>query len=99
MSFMKINPPAFSYFEGLAVAGVQNWNRDKAVVLPGKIVQCGQWTAYRYVPSGAGSLPTVWNYIRTGLLLKLELQTPLGNGQLDVTFSWHFASQKQALIM
>jgi gliding motility-associated-like protein len=42
---------------GLAILGIQNWNRDKALAAPGK--NSTQWsesnTAYRFVPSGAPS--------------------------------------------
>ena len=86
--FYENKPTCLSYFEGLAVAGVQNWNQDKAVVLPGK--NCTVWTAaneaYRYVPSGAGSLLNRVELYKNGAFVKTGITTPLGNGQLDVTF-------------
>ena len=57
-SWTNVNP-------GLAILGVQNWQRDKAVAAPGK--NCTQWTAvnegYRFVPSGPVS-----RFIRAELL-------------------------------
>lgn len=53
-----LNKPLCTTFnQGLAILGMQNWDRDEAVAAPGK--NATQWTAenesYRFVPSGAGS--------------------------------------------
>jgi gliding motility-associated-like protein len=50
-------PVCNSWNQGLAILGVQNWNRNAAVTAPGK--NCTVWsesgTSYRFIPSGAGS--------------------------------------------
>ncbi|MFN8253513.1 MAG: gliding motility-associated C-terminal domain-containing protein [Ferruginibacter sp.] len=86
--FYENKPSCLSYFEGLSIAGVQNWNQDKAVEIPGK--NCTAWTAtheaYRYVPSGAGSLLNRVELYKNGALIATGTTTPLGNGELEVTF-------------
>lgn len=55
--FLAAKPVCNAWNEGLAILGLQNWNRDKAVTAPGK--NCTVWsenaTAYRFTPSGTGS--------------------------------------------
>jgi gliding motility-associated-like protein len=50
-------PVCNEWNEGLAILGVQNWNRDSHVAAPGK--NCTVWnetsTSYRFTPSGPGS--------------------------------------------
>ena len=51
------NKPACGWNGGLAILGIQNWNRNQAVAAPGK--NCTVWseqnTGYRFVPSGGAS--------------------------------------------
>lgn len=55
--YIENKPVCTGWNGGLAILGIQNWDRDKAVVAPGK--NSTQWseqnTAYRFVPSGATS--------------------------------------------
>jgi len=55
--YLADKPVCNAWNGGLAILGLQNWNRDKAVAAPGK--NCTVWnesaTAYRFTPSGAGS--------------------------------------------
>lgn len=50
-------PVCNNWNEGLAILGLQNWDRTAAVAAPGK--NCTVWsessTAYRFTPSGTGS--------------------------------------------
>lgn len=50
-------PVCNSWNQGLAILGLQNWNRNAAVTAPGK--NCTVWsesgTSYRFIPSGPGS--------------------------------------------
>ncbi len=55
--YIADKPVCNSWNEGLAILGVQNWNRNQAVAAPGK--NCTMWnesnTAYSFIPSGPGS--------------------------------------------
>ncbi len=86
--FYEHKPVCMSYLGGLAIAGVQNWNQNKAVELPNK--NCTVWTAdneaYRYVPSGSGSLLNRVELYKNGTFIKNGIATSLGNGQMDVVF-------------
>lgn len=86
--FYENKPACISYFDGLAIAGLHNWNQNLAVELPGK--NCTVWTAvneaYRYVPSGATSLLNRVELYKNGAFVATGTTTPLGNGELEVTF-------------
>lgn len=86
--FYENKPVCMSYLGGLAIAGLQNWDQNQAVELPNK--NCTVWTAaneaYRYVPSGSGSLLNRVELYKNGSLVSTGTTTPLGNGQLDVLF-------------
>jgi len=73
----------------LAIAGLQNWERDQAVVLPGRNGTI--WTAvnegYRYVPSGTTSLLDSVSLFKNGAWVATGTTTSLGNGELEATFS------------
>ncbi|MBL0335541.1 MAG: hypothetical protein IPP73_09605 [Chitinophagaceae bacterium] len=55
--FILNKPICANWNSGLAILGVQDWTRTKAVAAPGK--NCTVWsesnTGYRFTPSGAGS--------------------------------------------
>ncbi len=55
--FFEDKPVCNTWNQGLAILGIQNWNRDQAVAAPGK--NCTVWsesnTGYRFTPSGPGS--------------------------------------------
>lgn len=73
---------------GLAILGVQNFARDKAVAAPGK--NATQWTArregYSFIPSGGASLLNRVELYKNGVFIKTGIATPDGNGQFDVDF-------------
>ena len=74
---------------GISIAGVQNWNQNQAVTPPGR--NCTVWTAVnegiRYVPSGTTSLLDSVSLFKNGVWVKTGTTTPLGNGELEATFS------------
>lgn len=82
-------PVCNEWNQGLAILGLQNWNRDQAVTAPGK--NCTVWsesqTSYRFTPSGAGS-----KFIRSelltmgGTLVATADTTTTVPGLLDIRF-------------
>lgn len=74
---------------GLAILGVQNWNRNAAVAAPGKnaTVWIETGTSYRFTPSGTGS-----RYVRSemftlgGTLVATADTTTSTPGMLDLRF-------------
>ncbi len=87
--FYENKPACLGYQGGLATAGVQNWKRDEAVTPVGR--NCTVWTAskegIRYVPSGITSLLDSVVLYKNGTQIKTGITTPLGNGELEATFS------------
>ncbi len=87
--FYDNKPACTAYQGGLSIAGVQNWNQDQAVTPPGK--NGTVWTAiregYRYVPSGSTSLLDSVSLFKNGVWVATGVTTPLGNGELEATFS------------
>lgn len=87
--FYENKPACLGYQNGLSITGVQNWNQDQAVTPPGK--NCTVWTAvregYRYIPSGTGSLLNRVELYKNGTLVSTGTTTPLGNGELEATFT------------
>ena len=86
----KSKPLCSGFNDGLAILGIQNWDRNKAVAAPGK--NCTQWTAfnesYRFIPSGPQS-----RYAKSELLdISGNILVPVGDtvtttpGLLDVSF-------------
>lgn len=76
---------------GLAILGIQNWNRDKARAAPGK--NSTQWsesnTAYRFIPSGTSSrFQKAEVYDLTGTLLQTVFTdtATTTQGILDINF-------------
>lgn len=86
--FYENKPACTLYQGGLAIAGLQNWNQDKAVTLPGKngTVWTASNEAYRYVPNGASSLLKRVELYRNGTPIATGTTTSLGNGQLEALF-------------
>ena len=82
-------PVCNDWNQGLAILGLQNWNRDAAVTAPGK--NCTVWsesqTSYRFTPSGPGS-----RFIRSelhtlgGALVALADTVTTVPGLLDIRF-------------
>ncbi|MFN8291530.1 MAG: gliding motility-associated C-terminal domain-containing protein [Chitinophagaceae bacterium] len=75
--------------EGLAILGLQNWNRDAAVWAPGK--NCTVWsetgTSYRFTPSGGASkFVRSELYTMTGTLVATGDTTTTTPGLLDIRF-------------
>ncbi len=74
---------------GISIAGVQNWNQDMAITPP--LRNCTVWTAVnegiRYVPSGAGTLLSRVELYKNDTLISNGTTLPLGNGELEATFS------------
>jgi gliding motility-associated-like protein len=75
--------------EGRAILGIQNWDRDKAVVVNGRNNTI--WSAtnegWRFVPNGTTSLLNRVELYRNGLLLSTGTTVALGNGELQATFA------------
>jgi gliding motility-associated-like protein len=84
------NKPACTFNGGLAILGVQNWNRDQAVTAPGK--NCTVWnesnTGYRFVPSGGTSRFVKCEVYTIGGTIPLAIGDTVTTvpGTLDVTF-------------
>ncbi len=72
-----------------AILGIQNWNRDSAVVVPGR--NNTSWSAtnegWRFVPSGSTSLLDSVALYKNGVWVTTGTTVPLGNGELEATFS------------
>jgi gliding motility-associated-like protein len=87
--FYENKPACTAYQGGLAIAGVQNWNQDQAVTLPGKngTVWISKKEGYRYVPSGPGSLLNRVELYKNGTLVSTGTTTTLGNGELEALFT------------
>ena len=87
--FYESKPFCTAYLGGLAIAGVQNWNRDKAVTPIGW--NGTVWEAYnrgiRYIPSGAGSLLDSVVLFKNNVRVATGVATPLGNGEMDALFT------------
>ncbi len=87
--FYETKPACLGYQNGLSIAGVQNWNQDQAVWPPG--TNCTVWTAvnegFRYIPNGTGSLLNRVELYKNGTLVSTGTTTPVGNGELEATFS------------
>ena len=88
--FYENKPSCASLSNGnRSIAGLQNWARDEAVVLPGK--NGTVWTAknegFRYVPSGSTSLLDSVSLFKNGVWVARGATTSLGNGELEATFS------------
>ncbi len=87
--YIENKPGCTGWNSGLAILGIQNWNRDQAVAAPGK--NCTAWneqnTGYRFVPSG-GTSRFVSCIVQdlTGTLLATGDTTTTTPGMLDVTF-------------
>jgi hypothetical protein len=93
--YVQNKPACNGWNGGLAILGIQNWERDKAVTAPGK--NATQWTAtneaYRFVPSGATSRfvkSELWDMngtllATTGLTNGSDTATTTA-GMLDVRF-------------
>jgi gliding motility-associated-like protein len=89
--FLKDKPFAcgLSTNNGRAILGIQNWNRDMAVAVPGR--NNSSWSAFnegwRFVPSGATSLLDSVSVFKNGVWLSTGTTVPLGNGELEATFT------------
>ncbi len=75
---------------GTAILGIQNWDRDKAVVVPGR--NNTVWTAnkegWRFVPSGSTSLLNrIELYKNNTLITAASNIVDLGNGELEASFA------------
>lgn len=87
--FYEYKPACTGYQGGLSIAGLQNWDQNKAVTLPGKngTVWVADHEAYRYVPNGASSLLNRVELYRNNTMIATGTTTSLGNGQLEALFS------------
>ncbi len=86
--FYENKPACLAYFGGRAIAGLQNWDQDKAVVLPGK--NGTVWTAkkegYRYIPNGASQLFNRVELYKNNSLVTTGTIVDLGTGELEASF-------------
>ncbi|MGB5005292.1 MAG: T9SS type B sorting domain-containing protein, partial [Ferruginibacter sp.] len=74
---------------GTAILGIQNWNQDQAVAVPGR--NNTVWSAvregWRFVPSGTNSLLNRVELYKNGALVSTGITTPVGNGELEALFT------------
>ncbi len=74
---------------GRAIMGIQNWDRDKFAVVPGR--NNSSWSAnnegWRFVPSGPTSLLDSVSLFKNGTWFATGTTVPLGNGELEATFA------------
>ncbi|HEV7782633.1 MAG TPA: SprB repeat-containing protein, partial [Chitinophagaceae bacterium] len=87
--FIDNKPVCPSWNQGLAILGVQNLNRDKAVTAPGK--NCTVWseqeTGYRFVPSGGVSRYIISELLTmTGAIVATADTITTTAGLLDIRF-------------
>ena len=87
--FYENKPACTGYQGGLSIAGLQNWNLDKAVTPPGR--NGTLWTAanegIRYVPNGTTSLLDSVVLFKNGVWIARGTTVDLGNGELEATFT------------
>ncbi len=88
--FYENKPSCVGSTDGeLAIAGLQNWTRDQAVVLPGR--NGTAWTAvregWRFVPNGSTSLLDSVALYKNGVWFAPGTTVDLGNGELEATFN------------
>lgn len=82
-------PVCNNWNEGLAILGLQNWDRNAAVTAPGK--NCTVWsessTSYRFTPSGTGSrFVSSELYTMSGSLIATADTLTTNPGLLDLRF-------------
>lgn len=82
-----------SWNQGRAMIGLQNFNRDQGIVVPGRAASSTPWgglnmnESYRFVPSSGTSLfKRVELYDMAGALVNAGTAVAAGDGTLDVTF-------------
>lgn len=82
-------PVCNAWNQGLAILGIQNWNRDAAVSAPGK--NCTVWsetgTSYSFVPTGGTSrFVSSRMYTYSGTLVATADTLTTSQGLLDIRF-------------
>ena len=89
--FLKDKPIACgaSTNNGRAIMGIQNWNRDNWAAVPFR--NNSVWSAtnegWRFIPSGTTSLLDSVALYKNGSWVATGTTVPLGNGELEATFS------------
>ncbi|MEY2916952.1 MAG: hypothetical protein RIS73_666 [Bacteroidota bacterium] len=75
--------------EGRAILGIQNWDRDKAVVVNGRnnTIWSARNEGWRFVPSGNTSLFNRVELYKKGALISTGSTTTTGNGELQAAFT------------
>jgi len=91
--FYERKPSCKSWYDGRAIAGLQNWDQDEYVALPnGKAGDKNGtvWTAinegYRYIPNGTKPLLKRVELYKNNVLVTAGTTVDLGNGELEATF-------------
>lgn len=87
-TFIQSKPICSGWNKGLAILGIQNWAKDKAVAAPGK--NCTVWSSnnegYRWVPTGGASRLVNVQLVKNGAVVATGTVTPDVPGQLNVSF-------------
>ncbi|RYZ46546.1 MAG: hypothetical protein EOP49_23155 [Sphingobacteriales bacterium] len=82
--------PIYQNQESSSILGIQNWNRDKAVSVPGKnaTLWTAQKEAYRFIPSGSTSRFVSSQLVdyTTGAILETATFAETTPGFMDITF-------------
>ena len=85
----KPNECGVGFNNDRAIMGIQNWDRDSGRAVPFR--NNTVWTAnnegWRFVPSGSTSLLDSVALYKNGLWVTTGTTIPLGNGELEATFS------------
>lgn len=81
-------PTCSSWNSGLAILGVQNFNRDKAVAAPGKnaTVWSSQNESYRFTGSGASSLLQKAELVKSGTVVATATLAPAAGNNIQLNF-------------
>jgi gliding motility-associated-like protein len=74
---------------GTAILGIQNWERDKAVVVSGRnnTVWAANKEGWRFVPNGTTSLLSQVQLYKNNILIGTGTTVNLGTGELEATFT------------
>lgn len=89
--FIESKPPdcGASLNNGRAILGIQNWDQNLGRAVPGRnnTVWNASKEGWRFVPSGTTSLLDSVSLFKNGAWIATAVTTPLGNGELEATFS------------
>jgi gliding motility-associated-like protein len=89
--FIEKKPVACSMStnDGTAILGIQNWERNKAVVASGRnnTIWAANKEGWRFVPNGTTSLLSRVQLYKNNILIGTGTTVNLGTGELEATFT------------